>query len=146
MAVTHTNNWKNILDKLQNVLRSEFKGALPVYKGQKQQAGTRFLRLIPIGSELSTYNINGEIREFTVNMELYFNESNIKDTALDEILRMVSRIEALIHDNITMTLADPNNSSAFNCRIESTELNAAEGEELYLVVFEWKCQHQGNLD
>ena len=143
MAVTHTNNWKNILDKLQNVLRSEFKGALPVYKGQKQQAGTRFLRLIPIGSELSTYMVNSETREFTVNMELYFNESNIKDTALDEILRMVSRIEALIHDNITMTLAD--SSYAFNCRIESTELNAAEGEELYLVVFEWKCQHQGNF-
>ena len=33
MAVTFTNNWKNILDALEGVLEDEFKGALPVYKG-----------------------------------------------------------------------------------------------------------------
>ena len=33
MAVTFTNNFKNILDKLRNVLRTEFKGTLPIYIG-----------------------------------------------------------------------------------------------------------------
>jgi len=32
MAVTFTNNWKNILDKLESVLETEFKGTLKVYK------------------------------------------------------------------------------------------------------------------
>ena len=30
MPVTFTNNWKNILDKVQSTLRSEFGGTAPV--------------------------------------------------------------------------------------------------------------------
>ena len=40
MAVSFTNNWKNILDKLENTLRTEFKGALPIYTGTKAPAGS----------------------------------------------------------------------------------------------------------
>ena len=53
MAVTFTNNWKNILDKLRSILRTEFKGALPVYIGEEGSEGTQFVRLDPIGSELT---------------------------------------------------------------------------------------------
>ena len=63
MAVNFTNNFKNILDKLRNTIRTEFKGALPVYIGHEtNQAGAQFLRLDPVGSELTEYNVNGEIR------------------------------------------------------------------------------------
>ena len=57
MAVSFTNNWKNILDKLENTLRTEFKGALPVYRGNKAPAGTTYLQLNPTGSELLEYNV-----------------------------------------------------------------------------------------
>jgi hypothetical protein len=43
-----------------------------------------------------------------------------------------------------MTLAD--NTDSFNCRIESTELNAIDDENEYVVQFEWRGQHLGNLD
>ena len=33
MAITPINNWKNILDKLKNKLRSEFGNTLPVFVG-----------------------------------------------------------------------------------------------------------------
>ena len=33
MAVNFTNNWKNILDKLESIFEAEFKGALKVYNG-----------------------------------------------------------------------------------------------------------------
>tara|TARA_R100000808_G_scaffold21164_1_gene45771 strand:+ start:21 stop:470 length:450 start_codon:yes stop_codon:yes gene_type:complete len=141
---TFTNNWKNILDKLRSVLRTEFKGALPVYIGEQGNEGTQFLRLDPVGSELSEYGVNSEMREFTINVFYYFAEHNIKKTALDHVLRYVSRIEALVHDNITMTLAD--SSSAFNCRFETTELNPDEESGVYVVQWEYKCQHVGNLD
>ena len=144
MPVIFTNNWKNILDKLRNILRTEFKGALPVYIGDEGQEGTQFLRLDPVGSELSEYGINSETREFTINVFYYFSEHNIKKTALDHVLRYVSRIEALIHDNITMTLAD--SSNAFNCRFETMELNPDEESGVYVVQWEYKCQHVGNLD
>jgi len=145
MAVNFTNNFTNILNKLRNVLRTEFKGTLPVYIGHEQkEQGSQYLRLDPVGSTLSEYNINGEIREFQVNMFYYFSDPNLNKTSLDHVLRFVSRIEALIHDNIKMTLAD--NTDSFNCRIESTELNAIDDENEYVVQFEWRGQHLGNLD
>ena len=143
MAVTFTNNFKNILDKLRSILRTEFKGALPVYIGHESAtAGAQFLRLDPIGSELLTYMVNSETREFTVNMYYYFLDKNIKKTSLDHVLRYVSRIEALVHDNISMTLTD--STDAFNCRVESTALNSLEEENEYVVEMIWKGQHLGN--
>ena len=142
MAVTFTNNWKNILDKLESVLRTEFKGALPIYTGNKAPAGTTYLQLNPVGSELLEYNVTSETREFTIQILYYFLEANVRDTALDHILRTVSRIEALIHDNMAMTLSD--SSNLFNCRMQSTELNAGD-EDMYIVEWEYKCMHLGNI-
>ena len=143
-VVTFTNNWKNILDKLESILETEFKGALPVYKGDTIPAGVnQALQLIPTGSVLSDYNTTSETREFTIEVRFIFNEANVKETALDHILRQVSRIEALIHDNVAMTLSD--STRAFNCRFESTELNADEETGIYVVVWDYKCQHLGNV-
>ena len=142
MAVSFTNNWKNILDKLESILRTEFKGALPVYKGNKAPAGTTYLQLNPVGSELLEYNVTSETREFTIQVLYYFLEANVRDSALDHIFRTVSRIEALIHDNMAMTLSD--SSNLFNCRMQSTELNAGD-EDMYIVEWEYKCMHLGNI-
>ena len=68
-VVNFTNNFKNILDKLESVIESEFKGALPVYKGNSIPAGiNQAVQLIPTGSALLEYNINSETREFTINV------------------------------------------------------------------------------
>ena len=72
MAVTFTNNWKNILDKLESILRTEFKGALPVYTGDKAPAGSTYLQLNPAGSELLEYSVSSETREFTIQVLYYF--------------------------------------------------------------------------
>ena len=144
MPVTFTNNFKNILDKLRNVLRTEFKGTLPIYIGHEQkEQGNQYLRLDPVGSTLSEYNVNGEIREFQINMFYYFADPNVNKSSLDHVLRFVSRIEALIHDNVTIELTD--SSNCFNCRVESTELNALDDENEYVVQFQWLGQHLGNI-
>ena len=143
-VVTFTNNWKNILDALESILESEFKGALPIYKGNAIPKGiNQALQLIPASSSLSEYNTTSETREFTIDIRFVFNEANVNETALDHILRQDSRIEALIHDNVTMTLSD--SSSAFNCRFDSTELNADEESGIYVVEWDYKCQHLGNI-
>ena len=143
MAVSFTNNWKNILDILENTLRDEFKGALPIYTGNKAPAGSTYLQLNPASSELLEYGSSSETREFTMQILYYFLEANVKDSALDHILRTVSRIEALMHDNMIMTLSD--STKAINCRMQSTELNANEEEKMYVVAWEWKCIHVGNI-
>ena len=144
MAVNFTNNWKNILDKLESVLEAEFKGALPVYKGKDIPKGVnQGLQLIPTGSVLTDYNATSETREFSVTVRYVFAEANVNERALDHILRQISRIEALIHDNVAMTLSD--SSNAFNCRFESTDLNTDDESGIYVTEWAWKCQHLGNI-
>ena len=143
MAVSFSNNWKLILDKLEAVIETEFKGALPVYKGVEIPKGiNQALQLIPDSDVLSEYNINSETREYTINVKFIFAEANVNEKALDHILRQVSRIGALIHDNMTMTLSD--SPTAFNCRFESTDLNTEADNNAYVVDWVWKGQHQGN--
>ena len=144
MAVAFTNNWKNILDKLRSVLRAEYGNTLPVYIGDEDSAASsQYIRLDPQSSELMEYNVTSEMREFTISVFYVFSGVNVKKTALDHILRFVSRTEALIHDNVIMTLAD--SSDAINCRFESTELGTDEEENVYIVSWVWKCQHTGNF-
>ena len=145
MPVSFTNNFKNILDQLRKVLRTEFKGTLPIYIGHEtKEVATQYLRLDPIGSNLLELTAHSETREFQVNMFYYFADPNVNKSSLDHVLRFVSRNEALKHDNITMTLSDANSTVCFNCRIESTELNALDDENEYVVQFEWRGQHLGN--
>ena len=145
MPVTFTNNFKNILDKLQSVLRTEFGNTLPVYVGEvNEKAGSQYLRLDPVGSELVEYSVSAELREFTINFFLYLGDKSDSRTKLDTVLRLVSRIEALIHDNVSLTLSD--SSSLFNNRFETITLDAIEDSENYVVQFEFRGQHLGNLD
>jgi len=143
MAVNFTNNWKNILDKLESILETEFKGALPVYKGKEVPKGiNQAVQLIPIGSVLTDYNATSETREFSVTVRYVFADANVNERALDHILRQVSRIEALIHDNVAMTLSD--STRAFNCRFDSTDLNTDDESGVYVTEWAWKCLHLGN--
>ena len=144
MATSFTNNWKNILDKLENIFKTEFKGAMRVYVGASVDAGNQYIRLDPVGSDLIQYNASSETREFSIAITYHFRDANIKTRALDHILRYVSRIESLIHDYMTMTLSDTNSTRAFNCRMDSCSLNQGDESE-YMVVWDYKCMHMSNI-
>jgi len=149
MPTTFTNNWKNILDKLQSVLRTEFKNTLPVYVGEtNEKAGSQYLRLDPVGSDLIEYNSLSESREYSINIFMYFADKSQSRTKLDAVLRLVSRIESLIVDNVNMTFTNENSATErlHNCRIESTQLDAVEDDtENYVVLLDFKTLHMGNF-
>ena len=147
MATSFTNNWKNILDKLENVFKTEFKGALKVYVGASVDAGNQYLRIDPVSSDLLEYGNSFEEREFSVAITYHFRDANVRTRALDHILRYASRIESLIHDNMIMTLdkgTDADSTKAINCRMDSCNLNQGDENE-YIVVWDWKCLHVGNI-
>ena len=147
MATSFTNNWKNILDKLQSVFRDEFKGAMKVYVGSSVDVGNQYLRIDPLGSALDSYMSNSETREFSIAITYHFRDVNAKKTTLDHVLRYVSRIESLIHDNMIMTLdkgTDADSTKALNCRMDSCSLNQGDENE-YIVAWNWKCLHLGNV-
>ena len=143
MAITFTNNWKNILDKLESILKTEFKGALLVYRGKEVSAGNQFLRLDPLGSDLIEYNITSELREFSIEMTYHFRDPNLRKSALDHVLRQVSRIEALIHDNMSITLSD--SSDLFNINLSSCDLDVGDSDSEYVVSWDLSCQHLANV-
>ena len=145
MPTTFTNNFKNILDKLNNVISTEFGNSMPTYIGNTEQEGkTQYMLINPQGSDSVDVSVNAELREYSFNLGMYFKNKNINETELDNILRFLSRLESLIQDNFTMTLTDSTN--AFNCKIESTELDAEEdNEEYYIVNCTFTCQHLGNV-
>ena len=143
MAVTFTNNWKNILDKVQSTLRTEFGGTAPVFIGREDEsAGNQYFRLAPAGSELTELASFSEQREFTINIFFYFDSKEIGKKEYDHILRFVSRTEALMHDNVTLTLSD--STTLFDCRMESCALDVGEIDDPYTVQWEYLCSHVGN--
>ena len=144
MAITPEDTYTKILNKIKSIFRSEFGGSVPVYVGHETRPqGSQYIRLDPLGSELIQFLSTAESREYTINMYYYFLDKNIKISSLEHVLRYTSRIEALVHDNISTTLSDTSN--LYNCRIESTELNALEEENEYVVLLVWKGQHTGNI-
>tara|TARA_Y100000593_G_C4115882_1_gene240236 strand:- start:134 stop:571 length:438 start_codon:yes stop_codon:yes gene_type:complete len=144
MAVTFVNNYKNILDKLKTILRTEFKGSLPIYVGHEtKDVGSQYLRLDPLRSDLMSYNVSSETRDFHINFFFYYAEPNMNERILDQVTRFTSRIEALIHENTSMTM--PDGTNCINCRIEATTLNAVNNENEYVVQLQWRGQHTGNI-
>ena len=142
MAVSYDNNWDNILNKLQGLFRAEFANTLKVYKGIKNDMeSNQYLRLYPISSTLVDYSTQSETREFGIGMILYFKEPNMKKAGVDNVMRLVSRIETIVANNNSMTLSD--DSITYNCRVESSELEATDNE--YQVEFDYRCVHANDI-
>jgi hypothetical protein len=143
MTATFTNNFKNILDKLESIIKAEFKGTLPTCVGYEKMHGSQYLRILPESSSLLNFMTDSEERQYDVKLIYYFDEKMVNTKTLDHILRYTSRIEALVHDNIIMTLSD--STKALNCKIQSTKLNQNEGDGIYTVEMDWECSHVGNI-
>ena len=122
--MAYNENWKNILDALNHKIAQSFK--CPVYNSFKKKAsGNQLINLKPVGSNQIEKATFLEVREYNIECEFYFLLRDQKDFE-DYVLTQVNRLEALIHDNITLDLAD--NSKAVNVTMGSMEFNL-ESEE-----------------
>jgi len=143
MPTNFTNNFKNILDGLKSILRAEFKGTMPIFIGDDENEGSQYLSIIPIGSILKNYSVSSEFREYSIDFILTFKDANTTEKGLEQVLRLIARIESLVVDNMTMTLSD--STRAVNCRIESTLISESI-DSGYNVLFTYKCDYLGNLN
>ena len=142
MAVTYTNNWKNILTALMSKIRAEMK--CPVYSDwDKEIKANQFIRIIPTGSSQTDKATHMEVREFEMECQYYF--LNRKSSQFQNyVLNQVSILEALVHDNITLDLAD--NSKAINVTLGSLDFDVEVDEYDDYFVCQWNlsCTHFGN--
>ena len=130
MAVTYKNNWKNILTALMSKIKAEMK--CPVFSDFDEiNKANQFIRLVPKGStqlELATFL---EVREFDIGIQYFFVKREDKQFQ-NYVLNQVSILEALIHDNITLTLAD------------STKLVNVSFEDYFIAEWTLTGTHYGN--
>ena len=145
MAVTYTNNFNNIIDKLMETIKAEM--PVPVQKtttGQPLLKANESIRLIPNGSSLVEYASFMEQREYSITIQYVFQDRRESHNFLDHVMNNSARLEALIHDNITITLTD--STTAFDLRMNDMDLDAEIEEEGFFVVdYDFTCQHIGNV-
>tara|TARA_R100001463_G_scaffold123787_1_gene180600 strand:+ start:80 stop:514 length:435 start_codon:yes stop_codon:yes gene_type:complete len=142
VSVTYTNNWKNILTALKSKIRAEMK--CPVYSNWEEELkGNQFIRIIPVGSSQLEKATFMEVRSFDMECQYYFLRR--KDNKFqDYVLNQVSILEALVHDNITLELADA--TKAVDITLGDLDFNVeVEGYDDYMVA-QWSltCTHFGN--
>ena len=145
MAVTYTNVWKNILTALKSKIRAEMK--CPVYSDWYDEVkGNQFISVVPISSEQGDVTKNSEHRTFNMEVRYYFLNRNNKQFQ-NYVLNQVSILEALVHDNPTLSLAD--STTAYNVMIGDLELNIEsdneEHEDYFIVGWDLSCEHLSNL-
>ena len=142
MAVTYTNNWKNILTALKSKIRAEMK--CPVFSNfDETNKSNQFIRLIPAGSDQLEKATFMEVREFSINCQYYFIRRNNAQFQ-DYVLNQISILEALVHDNITLTLAD--STKAVNVTLGTMEFDVEveEYDDYFVVEWDLTCTHFGN--
>ena len=142
MAVTYTNNWKNILTALMSKIRAEMK--CPVYSFWEQEIkANQFIRIIPTGSSQLEKATFMEVREFNMDCQYYFIKRKNAQFQ-DYVLNQVSILEALVHDNITLTLAD--STKAVDVTLGDLDFNVEVEDYDDYMVAQWTltCTHFGN--
>lgn len=144
MAVTYKNTWKNILVALKSKIRAEMK--CPVISNfDETNKSNHFIRLIPVGSEQGDVTKHSEHRIFNIDIIYYLiNRNNTQFQ--DYVFNQASILEALIHDNPTLSLAD--STVAYNLRSGNNELDIEvdeEYEDYYAMSWNFSCEHLNNL-
>ena len=143
MAVGFYDNWGNIFDKIENLMRTEFGNGLKIYKligGDIKD--NQYLKMFPVGSNNIAYHTSVERREYNINFELHYKDSMIQKSDTDQIMRYVSRMEAVVENNSSMALSD--GTDAYDCRIESTEIDN-ENDDEYVVTMDFRCVHTNDI-
>ena len=145
MAVTYTNVWANLLKALKSKIMAEMK--CPVYSDWYDEVkGNQFISVVPISSEQGDVTNKSEHRTFNIGVQYLFVKRN--NTNFQEyVLNQVSILEALVHDNPTLSLAD--STTAYNLMIGDLELNIEsdneEHEDYFIVGWDLSCEHLSNL-
>ena len=143
MAVSYTNNWKNILTALKSKIRAEMK--CPVFSQWEQtNKSNQFIRLVLTGSNQGDVTKFSEHRTFNIDIQYLFLKRNNTEFQ-NYVLNQVSILEALVHDNPTISLAD--STTAYNLMIGDLDFTSTddEYEDYFIAGWDFSCEHLSNL-
>ena len=101
MAISHNNiTYDKILTPLRDKLRTEFKGALPIYfDSQFKDVGTKSLRIFPTYQSLQEKRRGSFLNLYNIEMTYSMRTNRDDEKALDQMYRDITRIETVLLDN-----------------------------------------------
>jgi len=141
--LTWVNIWDDkILDTIRSFLHTEFSADIPIYTGDFKDMGHQSIRLQPLGSEIISRMANAELREYIIEVSYTFKEKAIKKDTWEHILRQVSHIEAVFHDNMNNTFFD---GVLLNSRVNEKNDDEAQIDGLNVIKWEWRGKYLGNI-
>ena len=143
MAVTYKNTWNNIKVALMSKLKAEMK--CPIFSGSYTESkANQFIKLISVGSVQGDVTKSSEHRTFNITIEYYIMDR--KNSEFEKYVdNQVSILEALVHDNPTLSLAD--STTAYNVMIGDCARNVEieEHEDYNVSTWDLSCEHLSNL-
>ena len=144
MPITFKNNWKNILSALKSKITAEIK--CPVFSNwDNQSKANQFISIMPVSSNQGDVTKSSEHRTYNMELKYYFMER--KDSQFQNyVLNQISILEALVHDNPTLTLSD--STTAYNVMIGDLEFNVDpedEYEDYFITGWDLSCEHLSNF-
>ena len=116
---------------------------MSIYVGEGDYSGNQFLKIIPVSNEIIERYIHGELRQYNFQLIYYFMDANIRQGALTQMFRVLSRIESLVAQNRSLTLAD--STKSLNSKISDYEITEGDEGFEYLVEMNFNCIHLGNI-
>ena len=101
MALSIENiTYDKIMTPLRQKLRTEFKGALPIYFDSiAQNIGTKSLRIYPTSQSLQEKRTSTYMNLYEIEMDYIIKTNRNNEKALDEMYKDVSRIETVLFNN-----------------------------------------------
>jgi len=137
------NIWEDkILSTIRTFLNEEFAGTIPIYTGDFKDMGNQSIRLNPIKSVLTDITFSGETREYTLDVSYTFKKKLVKKDTWEHIMRQVSHIEALFHNNMNNTFF---NGRLINCLLDAPTKEESLVEGINVVRWEWSGMYLGNI-
>ena len=116
----------------------------PVLSGfDEKSKANQFIVLTPTGSEQLDKATFMEVRQYNINCQYLFVRRNNAQFQ-DYVLNQVSILEALVHDNITLDLADSTKAIDVTLGTMTFDVEVEEYEDYFVVEWEFNCTHFGN--
>ena len=142
MAVTYVNNWSNITTAIKSKMRAEMK--CPVFSGfDKINKSNQFIKLTSTGSDQIEKATFLEVREYNINCQYFILRRN--DAQFEKYLyNQVGILEALMHDNITLDLADGTKAVNVTMGLMEFDVEVEDFEDYFVMQWNLSCTHYGN--
>ena len=115
----------------------------PVITDNTDLKSNQFIKLYPTGSDQLEKASFLETRQYNISCQYFMLRRNTPEFE-NYVQNQISILEALVHDNITLTLADSSLAYDVTMGTMTYDTDVEEYEDYHIVEWDLSCTHSGN--